>query len=89
MASTNKYSMLSDDKRDILIRMYNTGMTGAGAVYKDLIDKASKETGLSIYTVKVQISFIESGSIIAPCMCACAIVVFMHIMGASVGTGVS
>ena len=53
--SSVKRSWISDVQREILIKFYSEGMVGTGVIYKQKIDKAVIETGLTKAQVEVGI----------------------------------
>ena len=46
-SKTSKRNRISDKQKSILERFYGAGMVGTGRLYKDLIEKAVVDTGLT------------------------------------------
>ena len=55
---TGKRTRISDNQRDILERFYGRGMVGVGLNYREMIESAVAETGLTTTQVKVNIPII-------------------------------
>jgi hypothetical protein len=54
-----KRTRISDNQRDILERFYGRGMVGVGPNYREMIESAAAETGLTTTQVmKVNINII-------------------------------
>ena len=49
---TGKRTRISDNQRDILERFYGRGMVGVGLNYREMIESAVAETGLTTTQVK-------------------------------------
>ena len=56
---TGKRTRISDNQRDILERFYGRGMVGVGLNYREMIESAVAETGLTTtQVIKVNINII-------------------------------
>ena len=55
---TGKRNRISDNQRDTLERFYGRGMVGVGLNYREMIENAVAETGLTTTQVKVNINII-------------------------------
>jgi hypothetical protein len=55
---TGKRTRISDNQRDILERFYGRGMVGDCLNYREMIESAVAETGLTTTQVKVNIPII-------------------------------
>jgi hypothetical protein len=56
---TGKRTRISDNQRDILERFYGRGMVGVGLNYREMIESAVAETGLTTTQVtKVNVNII-------------------------------
>ena len=55
-SSTSKQNRISDKQKSILERFYGAGMVGTGRLYKELIEKAVVDTGLT--KAQVQVGFL-------------------------------
>jgi hypothetical protein len=55
---TGKRNRIRDNQRDTLERFYGRGMVGVGLNYREMIESAVAETGLTTTQVKVNINII-------------------------------